>query len=71
MNAKKPAKIYEINYKHPIHGSDIIGHDFLTVAAAVKEIKIIQAKSNSAYHEWLADAILWVADAENGDIYWS
>jgi hypothetical protein len=59
---------FEIAFKHPEHGSDLIGCTYKTLDLALEDvIAIPQNPERFGYSEWLKDATLWVVD-ENGGI---
>ncbi len=60
---------YRISFKHKEHGSDSLGCNFQTVAAAEAEIAAIKDNPERAgYAAWLKEACLWVSDSK-GNIY--
>ncbi len=62
-------KTYRISFKHDDHGSDSLGCDFASVAAAKAEIAVIESNpGHGGWAEWLKEASLWVTD-DNGNIY--
>jgi hypothetical protein len=67
--AAKRNRTYQISYKHEEYGSNSIGCDFASVAAAQQKIKAIKDNPGQAgYADWLKDACLWVSD-NKGNIY--
>lgn len=57
--------MYEIAYKHAEHGSDTIGCNYRTIAAALRAIAQIHSDpSQIGLCDWLRDASLWVVDGE-------
>lgn len=67
--SKKTKTVYFINYKHPEHGSDRLGCEFISADAASREIAIIETDPGQAgYADWMKGASMWVTD-DKGNIY--